>query len=78
MSEAVRADRIIVIDNGKIIADAPPSKIFVDAELIKRAGLELPQSAALLLELSKRGINISDITITAKDTATQILSVLNS
>ena len=78
MSEAVRADRIIVIDNGKIIADAPPSKIFVDAELIKRAGLELPQSAALLLELSRRGIDISEISITAKDTAAQILSVLNS
>lgn len=78
MSEAVRADRIIVIDKGKIIADAPPSKIFVDAELIKRAGLELPQSAALLLELSKRGIYISDISITAKDAAAQVLTILNS
>lgn len=78
MSEAVRADRIIVIDKGKIIADAPPSKIFVDAELIKRAGLELPQSAALLLELSKRGIDISDISITAKDAAAQVLTILNS
>ena len=76
MSEAVRADRIIVIDNGNIIADAPPANIFVDSELIKRAGLELPQSAALLIELSKNGLDIQAISISANDTAAQILDIL--
>lgn len=76
MSEAVRADRIIVIDKGMIIADAPPSQIFVDADLIKRAGLELPQSAELLLELSKRGIAIDDISITTDNAAAQILKII--
>jgi energy-coupling factor transport system ATP-binding protein len=76
MSEAVRADRIIVIDNGNIIADAPPANIFVDSELIKRAGLELPQSAALLIELSKNGLDIQGISISANDTAAQILDIL--
>jgi energy-coupling factor transport system ATP-binding protein len=76
MSEAVRADRIIVIDKGKIIADAPPAQIFIDADLIKRAGLELPQSAELLLELSKRGIPIEEVAITVEDAAAQILKIV--
>lgn len=78
MSEAVRADRIIVIDKGIIIADAPPSQIFVDADLIKRAGLELPQSAELILELSKRGIDFESVSITAKDAVSQILNIIKN
>jgi energy-coupling factor transport system ATP-binding protein len=78
MSEAVRADRIIVIDNGNIIADATPADIFVDAELIKRAGLELPQSASLLIELAKQGLDVAEISITAKDAASQIINILKN
>ena len=64
MSEAVRADRIIVMDNGQIIADDTPCKIFADAALIKKAGLELPQSAELMHKLAAEGLEISDIPIT--------------
>lgn len=78
MSEAVRADRIIVIDNGVIIADASPVNIFADSELIKRAGLELPQSSALLIELSKRGVNFENISVSASDVAAQIMAILNN
>ncbi len=78
MSEAVRANRIIVIDNGNIIADATPADIFVDADLIKRAGLELPQSASLLIELAKQGIDFAEISITAKDAASQIINILKN
>lgn len=78
MSEAVRADRIIVIDNGNIIADATPADIFVDAELIKRAGLELPQSASLLIELAKQGLDVAEISITAKDAVSQIINILKN
>ena len=76
MSEAVRADRIIVIDNGKIIADGKPSEIFSDAELIKKAGLELPQSASLLHKLADAGISIPRMAITAEDTAEIIAEIL--
>ena len=42
MSEAARADRMIVMKAGRILADRMPSDIFSDAELIEQAGLELP------------------------------------
>lgn len=76
MSEAVRADRIIVMDNGKIIADDVPSAIFSNAELIKKAGLELPQSASLLHRLTAAGVEIPEMAITAEDTAEIIAKIL--
>lgn len=56
MDEAVRADRVIVINDGKIILDGPPSRIFAQAEILRSAGLDLPQCADLLLRLRKQGI----------------------
>lgn len=42
MNEAAQADRIVVMKKGKILAEGTPDKIFSDAELIEKAGLELP------------------------------------
>lgn len=58
MDEAVRADRVVVINDGKIILDGPPSKIFAQSEILRSAGLDLPQCADLLLRLRQKGLNI--------------------
>ena len=42
MNEAARADRMIVMQKGKLLADGSPSDIFSDLDMIKRAVLELP------------------------------------
>ncbi len=76
MSEAVRADRIIVIDRGNVIADASPREIFSNAELVKRAGLELPQSAELILSLSNAGVTFDRMPITAEEAAQAVLNVI--
>lgn len=76
MSEAARAHRIIVMDNGRIIADSTPAKIFADAELIKKAGLELTQSAELMHKLSAVGIKIDDIPITVEGAVDKICDIL--
>lgn len=76
MSEAVRADRIIVIDRGNVIADASPREIFSNAELVKRAGLELPQSAELIISLSNAGVTFDKMPITAEEAAQAVLNVI--
>ncbi len=58
MDEAVRADRVIVINDGKIILDGKPDKIFAQASLLRSAGLDLPQCADLILKLRAKGIDI--------------------
>lgn len=72
MNEAACADRIIVIDNGEVLREGTPEEIFADSELLRRAGLELPQSAALLHELRRRGADIDEIGITP-EACTQML-----
>ena len=75
MSEAARAHRVIVIDNGKVIADAPPREIFVNAELVKQAGLELPQSAELMHCLGDAVVT-AEMPITANEAAEAVLKIL--
>jgi energy-coupling factor transport system ATP-binding protein len=59
MDEAVRADRVIVIDDGRIILDGKPSEIFARADRIRECGLDLPQCSDLVLKLRARGIDVS-------------------
>lgn len=58
MNEAVQADRVIVIDEGSIIIDDTPQNVFTKPELLQAVGLDVPQSAELLWELQKSGINV--------------------
>ncbi len=76
MDEAVRADRVIVINDGKIILDGPPSKIFAQASLLRSAGLDLPQCADLLLRLREKGIKIEGEINTPEQCAEAIAKAL--
>ena len=56
MDEAARADRIIVIDDGRVLRDGTPEEVFAEPELLARVGLDVPQSAALVHHLKQAGI----------------------
>ena len=58
MDEAVRADRVVVIDDGRIILDGKPSEIFAEADKLRECGLDLPQCSDLILRLRSHGIDI--------------------
>ena len=58
MDEAVRADRVIVMNDGKIILDGKPGEIFAQADKIRECGLDLPQCSDLLIKLRERGIKL--------------------
>lgn len=60
MDEAVLADRIIVMHQGKAAADGDANEIFSDSEKIKHFGLELPLPMQLAHELKKRGLPIPE------------------
>lgn len=47
MNEASLADRILVVDSGKIIADGTPREVFSKKSLLYEAGLEVPQSTEI-------------------------------
>jgi energy-coupling factor transport system ATP-binding protein len=60
MSEAARADRVVVMDSGRIIADGTPKEVFSRVELLESVGLEVPQSTRLIYELKKAGLPLPD------------------
>ena len=58
MDEAARANRIVVLDDGKIIMDGTPAKIFENSKRLQECGLDVPQCVGLVHDLRKQGINI--------------------
>ncbi len=61
MDEAVQADRVIVIDEGKIRFDGTPRAVFGYIDEIKKIGLDVPQATELSYLLKKDGINLGDV-----------------
>lgn len=72
MEEAVDADRVIVMDDGKIVADSTPKSIFSDITLLKKVGLDVPQTTELLYRLKQGGLNVSTDVISVEETAQKI------
>ena len=78
MDEAVRADRVVVIDDGRIILDGKPSEIFAKADKIRACGLDLPQCSDLLIRLRERGIKLDGEINTPEQCAQTILNSLKN
>ena len=60
MREIINADRIIVLDAGKIVMKGTPVEIFKNVSALKKIGLDVPQMTELAYELRKEGMNIKD------------------
>lgn len=58
MMEATLADRVVVMANGRIFADATPRQIFSQPELLANAGLSAPQTIQLLCLLHDAGCSL--------------------
>lgn len=67
MNEAVLADRVVVMDDGKFVLDGTPKEVFSHVELLKKIGLDIPQSSDLLYRLDKSGASFGEIEITIED-----------
>lgn len=67
MEEAAEADRVIVLDNGKLVENGKPEKVFSQVEKMKKYGLDVPLAAEVAWNLQKRGIKISEDIISDED-----------
>lgn len=76
MEEAENADRVIVMNDGEIIADNTPKNIFSQVKMLKEVGLDVPQTTELLYALQKSGLNVKTDVLSIKETAEQIKSAL--
>lgn len=67
MEEAVRASRVIVMDNAEILMDGTPREVFRQADCVKAAGLDVPKPAELARALQKKGVPMPDDILTASE-----------
>ena len=58
MDEAAQADRLVVMAKGKVVADGNPKAVFSQVEELRKVGLTVPQTVALLWELRQEGYDV--------------------
>lgn len=78
MDEAAKSDRIVVMDEGKIILDDVPHEVFSHVEQLKSVGLDVPQVTELAYELRKNGIDIDEHIITEDECAEALIKILDN
>jgi energy-coupling factor transport system ATP-binding protein len=76
MDEAVKADRVVVIDEGNILLDGTPKEVFRNVEQLKSVGLDVPQVTELAYELRKEGIDIPDDVLTEDECVAYLSKLL--
>ncbi len=76
MDEAALADRVVVMDKGRIILDGAPKKVFSNAKILREAGLDVPQATELSIALSEAGILIPEDALSMDELFENIKTVL--
>ncbi len=69
MEETIYADRIFIMDEGKIALEGTPREIFSQVERLKDLRLDVPQATLLSHELRKKGIELPEGILTAQELA---------
>lgn len=67
MEEAVNADRVCVMEDGKLIMQGKPREIFKQVDKLKKLGLDVPQMTELAYELRNENIDIEDDILTVEE-----------
>ena len=67
MEEVVFADRVFVMDNGKLVMQGTPREIFSEVEKLKELRLDVPQVTLLAYELRKNGVDLPEGILTIEE-----------
>ena len=70
------AERIVVMNKGKVALMGKPADVFREVEILEEIGLAVPQVTYLMRELKKKGFNVSDEIFTVEQGSKEILRVL--
>ncbi len=78
MEEAVLADRVIVMENGRVISDGTPAEVFSDIEKIRAVGLDVPQATELADLLRQDGLDLPNDILTTEECIAALTDTLNA
>lgn len=77
MDEVIHADKVIVMDDGKIVMQGTPREVFSNVEELKKHRLDVPQVTELAWELKKEGMPLPDGILTIEEFTQAIKVVIN-
>lgn len=75
MEEVINADRVIVMDDGRVVMDGTPREIFSRVEELKSYRLDVPQVTELAYELQKNGVELPDGILTLNELMKYLLPI---
>lgn len=73
MDEAVKADRVVVMEKGRIMLDGTPSEVFSNVDKMKQYSLEVPQSTELIDSL---GLDLEKTVLNSDECANALYDIL--
>lgn len=76
VEEIVEADRVIVMDRGRILLDGKPEEVFSQTATLKALGMDVPQVTELMWRLSQLGMPVRTDILTVDSACTEIVRLL--
>ena len=76
MEEAVTADRVYVMDNGRMLTSGTPREVFSQVELMKKHRLDVPQATELCYKLRACGVELDRLPLTPEECTSMLKEVL--
>ena len=77
MDEAVMADRVVVMNKGKILTEGTPKEVFSQVSLLKKYSLDVPQATELAYKLMGAGVEVADMPLNEDECVRFLVEVLS-
>lgn len=74
MDEAVQADRVVILNQGKVLLDGTPEQVFSQSEIIRAASLDVPVAVEIAEYLRSRGIDVPMNVVTVENLRKYVVS----
>ncbi|MGN1458292.1 MAG: energy-coupling factor transporter ATPase [Acutalibacteraceae bacterium] len=78
MEEAVMADRVIMMDSGKVLIEGTPREVFSQVELLKKHRLDVPQATELIYKLKGCGFEVPDCVLNEEECVQALLKIMKT
>ena len=78
MEEAVMADRVIMMDSGKVLTEGTPREVFSQVELLKQHRLDVPQATELIYKLKGCGFEVPDCVLDENECVQALLKIMKN
>lgn len=76
MEEAAEAQRVVVMDNAKLVLDGTPREVFSQVDYLKSIGLTVPAATELSVGLKNAGVDLPNGILTAEEFITAVQEIL--